>query len=217
MSRRSALAPRSPTKRSPGPASRESITARSGPARSGSPAASSPAARAASRPADRSIMPAPPAASEVLRGLSSRTLPARACLGGRSDPQRVARDTAIVEGLLAAVLKLLALLVALAGDHHHVARLGLVDNTRDGAATVHLPLSLWPGTLHHLVDDRLGLLPARVVGRDQHTVGEPARGVSHQRALAAVPTPARPEHHVQPAAGHVPRRPQHVLERVRGV
>ena len=68
----SALAPRRPTNRSPGPTSRESITARSGPARSGSPAASSPSARAASRPADRSITPAPRVASAAPREPPSR-------------------------------------------------------------------------------------------------------------------------------------------------
>ena len=65
-----------------------------------------------------------------------------------------------------------------------------------------------------LVDDGKGILGARVVGRDDHTVGQPRRDLSHERALAAVPVAPAAEHASEPPAADLARRGQHALERV---
>ena len=93
---------------------------------------------------------------------------------GRSEPaQRLARDLAVVERDRA-VGELLALLVALAGDHDHVAFAGLADSAGDRLAPVRLDLGT-VGALEDLGDDRLGLLAARIVGGDDRDVGELGR------------------------------------------
>ena len=194
--RRSARRPRSrprrPTNRSPGPTSRESITARSGSGALG---------------VARGQLSLGQGGEPACRQVDHARTPGRARSASRATRH-------VVEGLLAAVLELLALLVALPGDHHHVARLGLLDHLRDRAAAVHLALGVRPGALHHLVDDRLRLLAARVVRGHEHAIGQPPRGIAHQRALAAVAVAARAEDHVQPTARDLARRAQHVLERV---
>ena len=81
--------------------------------------------------------------------------------------ERLARHGHVVEGLLAAVLELLPLLVALAGYHHHVARPGALHGACDRAACPARARPR-PGARHDLVDDRLGPLRARVVGGHDH-------------------------------------------------
>src|SRR5687768_13011862 len=99
------------------------MTARSGPARSGSPAASSPPAAAARRAAERSIMGGGPPRPRRAASSRARSEPAPSRPRSEPGPKRGAGLRHIVERLLAPVLELLPLLVALAGDDHHVAGL----------------------------------------------------------------------------------------------
>src|SRR4051794_3982399 len=137
----SAFSPGNPTNRSPRPTSRESITARRGP--------SSTTVRGA-----RCEVPA--AAAAIHSTLRSRT--ARP----QSRAQSVTRHGAVVERLLPPTLELLALLVALARDHDHVALAGALDRHRDRPAAVHLALRRGAGAGQHLVHDRVRVLRARV-------------------------------------------------------
>ena len=99
-------------------------------------------------------------------------------------------------------LELLALLVPLAGDHDHVARLGSGDRLGDRLAAVDVcARRRGPAPTRISLDDRLGVLGARVVGGDDHPVGQPPGDLAHQRPLAAVAVAAAAEHHVQPAVG----------------
>ena len=136
------------------------------------------------------------------------------CLHRSRSRQCLAGHGHVVEGLLAAVLELLALLVALAGDHHHVAVLRLGDRAADGTAAVGLALGVRPGALHHLVDDRFRILRARVVGGHQDAVGQLPRSGAHQRPLGGVAVAAGSEHHRQPPVGHLARGAQDVVQRV---
>ena len=157
--------PASPTNRSPGPTSRESITTRS---RRAGAAAHEPRAGRLGDP---------------------RRVPAL------TTAQRLARHRHVVERLLAAARELLALLVPLAGDHHHVARLGqrhrAVDRSAGGRRRARRSR---PRARQDLGDDRLRVLGARVVGGDERDVGQPRADLAHQRALAAVAVAARAEH-----------------------
>ena len=67
-----------------------------------------------------------------------------------------------------------------------------------------------------LVDDRLRVLGARVVGGDDGDVGEPVGDLAHQRALVAVAVAAAAEDADQPSPGgrDLARGSEHVLERV---
>src|SRR5919206_3944746 len=106
----STLPPTRPTKRSPCPTARESMTTRCGPAACGA-------------------------------GLTSRAPAAWATRSGdQSRTERLAGDGDVVERDLAPAGELLALLVALAGDHQHVARLGHVDRLLDRRTAVRLHL-----------------------------------------------------------------------------
>ena len=93
-------------------------------------------------------------------------------------PQGVARDLDVVERLLAPALELLALLVALAGDHDDVAGPRELDRARDRRPAVGVALDVRrtgrdPG--EDLVDDRLRRLGARVVRGDDRDVRRAAR------------------------------------------
>ena len=113
--------PRSPTNRSPGPAWRESMLARRGPGSLAAPWTARPRDAAPAARATR-------AASQPSRGLparSTRLRPSAITRWPRGSPagaQRLPGDGHVVEGHLAAPGQLLPLLVALAGDHQHVAR-----------------------------------------------------------------------------------------------
>ena len=112
----STRSPRRPKKRSPA-AGRAGVDRR-------------PPRRARRRPRRRSRRPSPRRSRSGARG-SRRTAQL---------PQLLAGDLAVVEGDLAAVLELLALLVALAGDHDRVARLGPPEREGDRGAAVDLDL-----------------------------------------------------------------------------
>src|SRR6185437_5060467 len=132
---------------------------------------------------------------------------------GRSEPaQRFARDLAVVERERV-VGELLALFVALAGDHDHVAFAGFADSAGDRLAPVRLDLGT-VSALEDLGDDRFGLLAARIVGGDDRDVGELGRDPAHQRALAAVAVAAAAEDADHAALRQVARRAEDVLERI---
>ena len=87
--------------------------------------------------------PAAPSASDLGAERGGDLPPASSVHAGLpSLPQLLAGDLAVVEGDLAAVLELLALLVALAGDHDRVAGLGPAQRQRDRGAAVDLDLDL---------------------------------------------------------------------------
>src|SRR3954452_5068493 len=180
----STLSPASPTKRSPSPTARESMTTRAGPPARGAGAASRAPAACATRSGDQ-----------------SRT-------------QRLAGDGDVVERDLAPPLELLPLLVALAGDDHDVARLGDRDRSLDRGAAVDLDVDAAPAALQDLGDDRLRVLVARVVRRDDHDVGLVAGDRAHERPLRAVAVPAGAEHDDEAPARERARGAQHVVERV---
>src|SRR3954449_11614026 len=183
----STLPPMSPTKRSPAPTARESMTTRAGPPACGAGAASRAPAACATRSGDQ-----------------SRT-------------QRLAGDGDVVERHLVTVDELLALLVALPGDHHDVARLGRPDRLLDRGAPVDLDLDARAAALEDLGDDRARVLAARVVGRDDDDVRVLAHDGAHERALGTVAVAAGAEDDDHAPGRERPRRAQHVVERVRGV
>ena len=136
--------------------------------------------------------------------------------------QLLGGDHAVVEGDLAAAGELLALLVALAGDQDGVARPGHGQGGPDGGPPVDLDQEpARPGAagdaLGHLVDDRLRVLGAGVVGGDHGHVGQPPGDLAHQRPLGPVAVAAAAEDHDHPAAGDRPGRPEQVVEGVGGV
>ena len=159
----SSRSPASPKKRSPGATSRESTTARAG--RPGGSRGRPTRGGRRRRPRSRSVV-------------SSITL-----RGARARPKRLAGDLAVVERHLAAVLELLSLLVALAGDETDVARLASSTARSIALAAVGLDLqrrraparsaASAPSTI--VRDDRVRVLGARVVRGDDHVVGEPPR------------------------------------------
>ena len=155
--------PRIATKRSPGPTRRESI---SRPVSSPEPS-SSP--ERAPELVDRERDHAPAARRSASRATTRS-----------SNGQLLAGD-------------LLALLVALAGDHDNVPGLGQPDRARDRRAPVGIDLDVHPGALEDVLDDRERLLAARVVGRDIDDVGEIGGDLAHQRPLAAVAVAAGAE------------------------
>ena len=190
--RRRRARPRRPTKRSPGRP------------RASRPPRARPARRAAS-PTSR-------------RPRASATRSASASITRRRRPaQRFARDGHVVERHLAPALELLALLVALAGDDHHVAGVARsrrrARSRRGGPARPRLPRA---GCRQHLLDDRLGVLGARVVGGDDHAVGQPRRGARPSagawRGRGRRPRRTRTMHARPPAS--LARGAQHVLQRV---
>src|SRR2546425_1145838 len=77
--------------------------------------------------------------------------------------QGLARHLPVVEGQRA-VAELLALLVALAGDDDDVALARALDRAGDRGAPVELDLDVADDAGQDLVDDRLRVLAARVVG-----------------------------------------------------
>src|SRR4051812_1948828 len=182
----SSRSPRRPTNRSPGPASRESTIARRGPPFAVAP----PASRA-------------PAAAAT-------------CSGDQPCTQRLPRHRRVVERDLVPAGELLALLVPLAGDDHDVAVGGQADRLRDRRLAVDLAahvVALDAG--EDLVEDRLGVLRARVVAGHDDLVGELRREAPHQGPLAPVAVAAGAEHHDHSSPRcQLARGAQDVLQRV---
>src|SRR3954454_16288317 len=183
----STFSPVRPTNRSPGPTARESMTTRCGPAAWGA-------------------------------GLTSRAPAARATRSGdQSRTQRLAGDGHVVGGDRAPAGELLALFVALARDHEHVAGLGHVDRLLDRRAAVDLDLDAARAALEDRVDDRVRVLAAGVVGGDERDVRTLARDRAHERALGAVAVAAGAEDDDEAVLRERPGRTQDVVERVGGV
>ena len=94
-------------------------------------------------------------------------------------------------------------------------RASAIAARRSASATTRFPAG---DARKDLVDDRIGVFGARVVGRDDDVVGELGRDPSHDGALGPVAVAAAPEDDDDaPAAGLRERadRPQHALERRR--
>ena len=76
----------------------------------------------------------------------------------------------------------------------------LVQRRRDGGQPVGDPqVRRAAHSLLDVVDDGLGILGARIVGRHDGQVGELRGDPAHERPLAPVPVAAAAEHHDQPA------------------
>ena len=113
--------------------------------------------------------------------------------------------------------EILALLVALARDQHHVTGLGEADRALDRGAPVWVDLDARAGALKDVLDDGERALGAWVVGGHDRDVRELGRDASHERTFAAVAVATGPEHHEHPPLGEVPRRAERRLEGVRRV
>ena len=107
-------------------------------------------------------------------------------------------------------------LVALAGDQHHVIRVGASQRQRDRATAV--ALDAGGGRRcesgEDLGDDRVAVFAARVVVGDDHAVGAFFRDRRHLRALAAIAVAAAAEHAGQAAGRVLAQARQRLLERV---
>ena len=195
----SARSPRSPKKRSPGPASRESITARSG-----CPPAPS-----------RTI--SPPTSAAIRSGASSITdcTAASASSSSRATSRSSKGIFRPSSNSWPCSWPLPAITTVSPGS-------ASPERERDRRPAVGLdldPRAARADPLADLGDDRLRVLRARVVGGDHGEVGEPVGDRPHQRALLAVAVAAAAEDADQPPVrrGDLPRRDEHVLERVGGV
>ena len=102
----------------------------------------------------------------------------------------------------------------LAGDHDDVSLVRLSECPGDRRAAIDDDLQLAVGDL---LGDRLRVLAARVVGRDDRAVGTRCGDTPHQRPLLAVAVPACPEDDGQAAGTELARGPQDVVERVGSV
>ena len=110
---------------------------------------------------DEQAMAAEPAAGAQVQGA-----------GGRTEVGQGTRQQQVGERLLHAH-HVLVVLVALAGNQHHVARIGTGHGQRDGAGAVGLDQGGvrrgQPG--HHLAQDGLRVFAARVVAGQHHGIG----------------------------------------------
>ena len=125
-------------------------------------------------------------------------------------------DVAVVERLDDAA-DILALLVTLAGDQHHVSGLGEADRALDRRAPVGIDLDAGAGALEDVLDDGERALGAWVVGGHDRDVRELGRDASHERTLAPVAVATCAEHDEHPPLGEVPRRAERRLEGIRRV
>ena len=97
-------------------------------------------------------------------------------------------------------------LVALAGDQHHVARLGFEDRALDGARAVELDLVSAAARQAGLdrLRNPLGRFRARIVVGDDRAVGAATDGFAHLRALVGIAIAAAAEHTDHAAGVRVP-------------
>ena len=130
----------------------------------------------------------------------------------RDHAEQLQRDGAIVEGN-APVGELHLRVRALARDHDDVARRRSGERGLDRVTAVEHDLE---SSLCDLCGDRPRVLRARVVGRDDRTIGERRGDAAHQRALLAVAVAAGAEDDDHTTA-ELARRLQDVLERIRRV
>src|SRR5579872_2022800 len=131
--------------------------------------------------------------------------------------EQVPRDLAVIERNRA-VPKNLVRLVALAGDHHDVARPGQRQRAPNRETPVRLALKVPPrGTGLDLADDRPRVLAARIVGGEHGVVGKRRPDASHDRPLRPVAVAAAAEHRHAAARCDLAGEAQHLLESVRRV
>src|SRR5438034_9161484 len=125
--------------------------------------------------------------------------------------QDLARDLAVVEPKHIGANDLIGL-VTLAGDDDRLAGLGPGEGPADRRGPVDLRRvaarrRAGPAHAgHHLVDDRLRPLRARVVGGHPYAVAEPRGDLTHDRSLAPVAVAAAAEDDAEPAARSEERR-----------
>src|SRR5207247_3241212 len=124
--------------------------------------------------------------------------------GGPEPSQGLAGDFSVIEGNCS-VPELLTLLVPLARDHDDVVRLGGLDRVCDRGTAVPDDLRVAVDAGHDLVDDRAGILAARVVGGHDRDVRELGGDPAHDRALLAVAVTAAAEDADQSARGDFTR------------
>ena len=208
------LAP-SPTNSAPGPASRESMTTRSGPALLGG-RADEPGA---GRPRDLLGCPGPHALiGRVLAG-SGGQRPGAVQPAART-PSSASRATVTSSnGILRPPSNswpcswpLPAITTTSPGRAPAIAV--SIAARRSASCSTAGPV---PTRISSMIAS--GILGARVVGGDDHAVGQPRGDLAHQRPLAAVAVAAAPEHdvHGRPRRLSCRGRAQDVLERVGGV
>jgi len=132
--------------------------------------------------------------------------------------QGLARDR-LVGKRTALAAHFLVVLVTLAGDQHHVGRIGVGQRAFDGLGAIDLD-DRRPGVAQagaHGLDDGPRLFVARVVAGQHQAVGPAFGGLRHQRALAGIAVAATAEHAPQMSAAlrrQRAQRLQHLLERV---
>jgi hypothetical protein len=133
-------------------------------------------------------------------------------------PQRARRGglLAIVEVDLGGAEDLVVL-VALAGDHHDVARRGLGHRRADRGAAIDVDVERVGHRRQDRVEDGPRIFGARVVAGHHRQVGLGRDRRAHLGPLGGIAIAAAAEHADQPATGQRPQRGQHVVERVRGV
>ncbi len=174
------------------------------------------AGRRRGRPARPRASRSPPAAASPARPRRRPRRPIAAAIssgvelhaGAAQLPQLLAGDLAVVEGDLAAVLELLALLVALAGDHDRVARPARAQRQRDRRAPVGLDLDARrrrsiPARISAMIasgSSERGLSEVTIARSDSSRPGP-----AHLRPLVAVAVAAGAEDRDQPALGQPPR------------
>ena len=140
---------------------------------------------------------------------------------GRGVEARAQRDRR--DGLLAIVEVMLGraedlvVLVALAGDDHHVARRGLGQRGADRGAAIDVDHERRRHRRQDLIEDRPGILGARVVAGDHREIGAGRDHRAHERALAGIAIAAAAEHADEAPLRQRPQRAQQVVEGVGGV
>src|SRR5262245_12449909 len=209
------------TKRSPSPASRESMVTRQIGRSAGRPSSAPPVTRAAPVTSNVGIEILPPARLLYLvaeRSKSPLSGTERPFLRGQRRAHSGGRGFAVVEvhGL---VREDLVVLVPLAEDRDAVADARLVHRARDRVRAVRLHPDV-PRAVHageHVEDDPVGILRPRVVGREPRQVRQLRGGAPHARALRAVAVAAAADHRDDAPRDDTPQVAQHVLHRVVGV
>jgi hypothetical protein len=134
---------------------------------------------------------------------------------GAARRERAPKLGSVVPGVLRAG-DLLAPLVPLPGEEDDVARLGETDRLADRASPVehdaHPSQLAGADTAEHRIDDRAGILGARVVGGEDRRVGGRERR-AHRRPLAGVAVASAAADDDQLAArAHAPCGRQHAAE-----
>ena len=103
--------------------------------------------------------------------------------------------------------------MSLARKHHHIARSGVVKRAGDGLAAAFNDGKGRRAARHaaeDLVQNRVGILRARVIRGEDHLVREPRGDAPHLGALRAVAVAAAAEHHEHARVGKAAHRREDV-------